>query len=150
MQSIILKENRGNSKNVSSQFHYGIFSQQKYSTLLLLQVCSQSEEVGEISPALSLKLGKISLILRKSAQIVAIYWFNFTFKMQLLSFYRKKTPNFSPAESVFLVLQMNVYQSALMPRKLPCPDKIYENFKNNFFNRAPTVAATSQSTFKKI
>ena len=59
---------------------------------------------GEISPALSRKLERSSLIFRKNPQIVVIYWLNFSFKMHLLSFSRRRTPNVSPAGPVLLVL----------------------------------------------
>ena len=52
----------------------------------------------EISRVLSRKLEKCSLILRKSAQILAIYRLNFLFKMYLLSFSRKRTPKYSPLQ----------------------------------------------------
>ena len=35
----ILKENRGNTKNISFQFHYRRFSQQRYSTLSYYYRC---------------------------------------------------------------------------------------------------------------
>ena len=35
----------------------------------------------------------------------------------------KKSPKFFPAGPFFLVLQLNVYRSALILRNLPCPDK---------------------------
>ena len=106
----------------------------------------------EISPALSRKLEKSSLILRKSGQVVGIFWRNFSFKMHLLSFSRRKNPKFLPSWPVFLVLQMNVYQSALIPRKFPCPDKFLVNsakFLRTLF-LAPLVAAPSKSTSRKI
>ena len=74
----------------------------------LYKECSTKEATDNFQRrALSRKRGKSSLILRKCAQIVAIYWLNFTFKMHLLSFSRMKTPKFFPAGPVFLVLQMN-------------------------------------------
>ena len=48
---------------------------------------------------------------------MVIYGLNFSFKMQFLRVSRNKTGNF------FLVLYMIIYQSALIPRKLPCPTK---------------------------
>ena len=43
----------------------------------------------EIFAILYRKLEKRSLIMRKSTQIVVIYWLNFSFKMHLLSFSRR-------------------------------------------------------------
>ena len=83
---------------------------------------------------------------------MVIYWFNISFKMHFLSFSKKKNPRFFPAEPVFLVLWMNVYQSALIPRKFPCPDKFLVNsakFLRTLF-LAPLVAAPSKSTSRKI
>ena len=37
---------------------------------------------------------------------------------------QKKSGDFYPAGLFFLVLQVNVYRSALIPRELPCPKKI--------------------------
>ena len=113
MQST-LKENRGNNKKISFQFHYGKFSQQKYSTHSYYYRRVTRGRKGEISPGLSRKLEKSFLISRKSAPIVAIYWLSFSFKMHLLSFSRRKNPNFFPAGPVFLALQMNEFL---------CPDK---------------------------
>ena len=50
-------------------------------------------------------------------------WLNFLFKMQFLRVNRRKKQRFFPAEPFFLVLYMIVYQSALIPSKLPCPKK---------------------------
>ena len=40
------------------------------------------------------------------------------------SFHAKKAGDFYPARLFFLVLQVNVYRNALIPRKLLCPKKI--------------------------
>ena len=50
---------------------------------------------------------------------MVIYVLNFSFKMQLLRVSRKKNRRFFPAGSLFLVLYMITYQSALISRKLP-------------------------------
>ena len=122
MQST-LKENRGNTKNISFQFHYGKFSQQKYSTHSCCYRCVTRGRKGEISPGLSRKLEKSFLISGKSAQIVAIYWLRFSFRMHLLSFSRRKTPKFFHARPVFLALQMNEFL---------CPDKFLVKFAKFF------------------
>ena len=78
----------------TSVFSYGEFSKQKYSTRSYYYRCVEGREGGvwEISPALSRKLEKSSLILGKRALIVAIYWLNFSFKMHV--FLGGKTRNF--------------------------------------------------------
>ena len=118
MQST-LKENRGNNKKISFQFHYGKFSQQKYSTHSYYYRRVTRGRKGEISPGLSRKLEKSFLISRKSAQIVAIYWLSFSCRMHLLSFSRTKTPKLFHAGPVFLALQMNEFL---------CPGKFLVKF----------------------
>ena len=100
-----LKGNCGNTKIISFQFHCGKFIQQTCSTLSYYYYrCVTRGRRREISPVLSRKLEKSSLILGKSALIVAIYWLNFLFKMHFLSFYMRKNPEFFPGGPVFLVL----------------------------------------------
>ena len=65
---------RGNTKNISFQFHYGKFSQQKYSTRSYYYMCVTRGRKGDISHSLFQKLKKNYLILRKSFQILPIYW----------------------------------------------------------------------------
>ena len=48
---------------------------------------------------------------------------SFSFKMQFLRVSRRKNRRFFPAGPFSLVLYTIVYQSALIPRKLPCPKK---------------------------
>ena len=79
--------------------------------------------MGDVSPALFLKLEKSALIFWENALIVVIYVLNFSFKMQFLRVSRRKNRRFFPAETFFLVLYMIAYQSALISRKLPCPKK---------------------------
>ena len=78
---------------------------------------------GGVSPTLFQKLGKNALILGKNALIALLYGLNFLFKMQFLRVSRKKPGNFPAGQNLFLVLYMIVYQSALIPRKFPCPKK---------------------------
>ena len=78
---------------------------------------------GKVCPALFQELEESTLILGKNALIVVIYGLNFLFKMQFLRVSRRKNRRFFPAGPFFLVLYMIVYQSALIPRKLPCPKK---------------------------
>ena len=99
----ILKVNRGNTKKISFQFQCNQFSQQKYSTRSNYYRCVTRGRKGEISPALSRKLEKRSLILGKSTLIVAIYLKHFSLKMHFLSFSRRSNPKY-PSGPVFLVL----------------------------------------------
>ena len=55
--------------------------------------------------------------------MVVIYGYNFSFKMQFLRVSRQIIENFSMRGHSFLWLLVNVYRSALIPRKLPCPKK---------------------------
>ena len=77
-------------------------------------------EVGEVSPALSWKLGKSALILRKSVLILVIFGLNFSFKMQFLSLSSRKNLKFFLFGLSSLSFWWNVFQSAIIQRKLPC------------------------------
>ena len=67
---------------------------------------------GEVSPALYWKL-------EESAPILAIYGLDFSFKIQLLGFSKRKNPKIFPLWHFFCVcFCWNVYQVALIPRKL--------------------------------
>ena len=44
--------------------------------------------------------------------------------MKFLRVSGEKTGDFFPAGPFFIMLSVNVYLSALIPRKLPCPKKI--------------------------
>ena len=99
-----LKENCRNTKNINFQFHYGKFSQQTYSALSYCYRCVTKGKRGEISPVLSRKLEKSSLIFGKNALIVAIYGLNFSFKIHFLSYSRRKNPKSFPGGPVFFVL----------------------------------------------
>ena len=52
--------------------------------------------------------------------------------MRFLRVSRQKTGCFLPVGHFFLVLQLNVYQSALIPRKLPCPKKFLVTRLNRY------------------
>ena len=54
---------------------------------------------------------------------MVIYGLNFLFKMQFLRASRTKNRRFCSVGPFFLVSLMNVYRSALIPRKPPCPKK---------------------------
>ena len=69
------------------------------------------------------KIGKKCLNFGKNALIKVICWLFFSFKMQFLRVSRRKNRIFFPAGPFFLVLCMIFYESALIPRKLPCPEK---------------------------
>ena len=75
----------------------------------------------EVFPALFQKLEKRALILGENALIVVIFGLNYSFKMQFLRVSRRRNQIFFPAAPFFLVLYMIVYQSALIPKKHPCP-----------------------------
>ena len=69
------------------------------------------------------KLEKSAPTLGKDALIVVNYELNFSFEMQFLRVSRWKNQKFYPVGPLFLALYMVVYQSALIPRKLPCSKK---------------------------
>ena len=87
---------------------------------------------GEVSPALFENWKKSALIQRKHALTVVIYAYIFSIKMKFLRVSRGK--DFFPAGPFFLVLQVNVYRSTLIRRKLLCPKKFLfthlQDFKN--------------------
>ena len=78
---------------------------------------------GEVSPTLFQKLEESTLILGKNVLIVVICRLNFSFKMQFLRVSKRKNWRFYPVGPFFLVFHMVVYQSVLIPSKLPCPKK---------------------------
>ena len=90
---------------------------------------------GEVSPALFRKLEKSALIWRKNAMIVVIYGYNFSIKMKFLRVSRGKPVDFFPVGPFFLVLQVNVYRSALIRRKVPCPKKFLVTCLKNNLNK---------------
>ena len=87
----------------------------------LQQVRNQMGGGAEVSPALFQKLEKSALIFVKNAVIAIIYGLNFSFKMQFLRVCRRKNRRSFPVEPFFPVLYMIIYQSPLIPRKLPPP-----------------------------
>ena len=74
--------------------------------LLFLENWKMCPNLGEKIPWLSLSMGKISHL-----------------KENFWQFPVEKIRNFFPAGLFLFVLQVNVYQSALIPRRLPCPKK---------------------------
>ena len=73
-----------------------------------------------------LKIGRSALILRKSVLILVIFGLNFSIKMRklkFLSFSRGKSSEYFLFDLTFLSFWWNVCQSAIIQRKLPCPDK---------------------------
>ena len=66
-------------------------------------------------------MDKSVLIWRKNALIVVIYGLNFSFKMQFLIVFRRKSQRFFPTAPFFFVLYMIAYQSALILRRLLWP-----------------------------
>ena len=101
-------------------------------------------------------------ILEKHALIAVIYRLNFSFTMQFLRVFRRKSRRFIPAELFFLVLYIISYQSALILKKLPCPKKFrvmrretqmfsckfYEISKNTFFTEH--LCRTASEYFSKL
>ena len=65
------------------------------------------------------KLEKSALIFGENALIAVIYGLTFLFTVQFLRISRRKNQRFFSAGPFFFVLQMIVYQSALIPKKLP-------------------------------
>ena len=57
----------------------------------------------------------------KNALIILTYGWNFSFKGKFLRVARVKNRRFFPAGPFFFALQMIMYWSTLIPRKLPCP-----------------------------
>ena len=70
------------------------------------------------------KIGKNCPNFGGNVVIAVIYWLNFSFKVQFLRVSRRKNRRFFHAGPFFFVLQMIVYRSALILRKLPCPKKL--------------------------
>ena len=99
-----LKGNCLNTKNISFQFHYGTFIQQKYFPHSYYFRFVTRGRRRRIPTVFSQKLGKSYLILGISTLIVLIFWLNFQFKRHFLSFSRRKNRKFFPAGPVFLVL----------------------------------------------
>ena len=66
---------------------------------------------------------KVPQFSEKNILIVVIYGINFSFKIQFLEVSRRNNWEFLPMVAFFLVPYMIPYQSALIPRKLPCPEK---------------------------
>ena len=106
-------------------------------------------EVGEVSPALSWKLEKSVLILRKSVLILVIFGLNFSFKMQFLSLPRRKNLKFFLFGLSSFSFWWKVFQSAIIQRKLPCSNSrlcactimtyyelLYKRINSRFFSRA--------------
>ena len=91
----------------------------KVSQLLLCSIVIQNNQIfyggwGGGGPVMFV----VTCLFHKS-----IYGLNLSFKMQFLRVSRRKNRRFFTAGPFFLVLYMSVYQSALIPRKLPCPKK---------------------------
>ena len=73
-----------------------------------------------------LKIGRNAMILRKSVLILVIFRLNFSIKMgklKFLSFSRGKSSKYFLFDLTFWSFWWNVYQSAIIQRKLPCPNK---------------------------
>ena len=78
---------------------------------------------GEGLPCPFSRNGKKCPNFGKNAQIVVICGLDFWFKMQFLRVSGEKNLEMFPAGPFFHVLYMIIYQSALIPRKLSCPEK---------------------------
>ena len=78
---------------------------------------------GRGLPCPFLKIEKNVLILEKNAQTVVICGLHFSFTMKFLRVFKRKSQRFILAGSFFLTLYMIIYQSALIPKKLPFPKK---------------------------
>ena len=78
--------------------------------------------------------------LGENAMTVVIYGLNISFITQL-QVSRRKNWRFFPTGPFFLVLYMTVYQSALIPKKLPCPKKFLVTWLILFitFNISATI-----------
>ena len=65
-------------------------------------------------------------IWEKNALILSIFGYVSHFKCGFKSFQEKKTHIFSLRDFSFICCRWNVYQRALFPRKLTCPEKLCE------------------------
>ena len=96
-----------------------------------LYLCSRMESQarnyrgggGDASPALFQKLEKSALILEKMPWLWSSWVLISHLKCGFMNFQEKKAPNFSLRGLSFLCCTWNVYRSALIPGKLPCPEK---------------------------
>ena len=99
--------------------------------LFLVQVRNQKDkegEGGEVSPTLFRKLEIGVLIWGKNVLIVAIHGLNFSFKMLFLRVSRRENSKFSLWSFSSLCYRCNIYRTAIIPRKLPCPEKFLVMF----------------------
>ena len=102
---ITLKENCGNTKNISFQFHYRKFSQQSYSTI--------SYYYRHVTKGK--RWGRSPLSFLKNWKKVPWFWG----KLPIYGLFFQ--------DLFFLCCRWNVYQNALIPRKLPCSHKFLLN-----------------------
>ena len=98
---ITLKENCGNTKNISFQFHYRKFSQQSYSTI--------SYYYRHVTKGK--RWGRSPLSFLKNWKKVPWFWG----KLPIYGLFFQ--------DLFFLCCRWNVYQNVLIPRKLPCSHK---------------------------
>ena len=68
------------------------------------------------------------LIWGKNVLIVAIHGLNFSFKMLFLRVSRRENSKFSLWSFSSLCYRCNIYRTAIIPRKLPCPEKFLVMF----------------------
>ena len=82
-------------------------------------------EVGEggRSPLPFFKNWKSALILGKKCPDCVHLGFNFSFWMWFQEFPEEKRTYFFPVGFSFMWCRSNVYRRALIPRRLPCPEK---------------------------
>ena len=78
---------------------------------------------GQGLPCPFLKIEKSALILGKNSQTVVICGLHFSFTTKFLRVFKRKSQRFILAGPFFLTLYMIIYQSALIPKKLPFPKK---------------------------
>ena len=102
------------------KFHYSKFGQERYSALpYYYKRITRAGREEEVSPALSQKFEKNAQVLVKCALIVAIYGFNFSFKMQ----FEKKTEIFL-LRPFFLELYIKFLSKCTNSKKPPLPRQI--------------------------
>ena len=118
------KENHGNTKKINFHLHYRKFSQQrKY----ILSYYYRRVTIWRRGRGLShtfFKIGRKCLILRKSVLILVIFGLNFSFKMQFLSFSRRKNPKFFPVWPFVLEFLMKCLSKCHNSKKTPLPWQI--------------------------
>ena len=138
------------TKNISFQFRYSKFSQQKHSTRSYYYRCVTRGTKRESYPVLSRKLEKTSLIFWKKWPDCGHLLDKFLIENAFLKFFQEERPEiFTCMARLSCVYRwidecLSRWPNSKNP-SLPwqIPGLFCEIFKNTFFNRAPLVTASS-------